>query len=193
MKGISMSEKNHQKNGLVEDLKQSIEGCFENLAKKEKESKEYAENILRLRAEFENYKKRVERDKTEYVKFANEELISDLLPIYEHFKFGLESAKQSGEGEIFRGMEMIFKSLETVLFKNGLKKIEALGNIFDPNLHEVVEIVNSDKDEDNVVIEQIQDGYTLNGVVIKPVKVKIAKNNKEQDEQQKENSNEQER
>jgi molecular chaperone GrpE len=169
-----MTEKNEHNNNLLGKIKESIEGSTEKLARKEKECKDYADRFIRQRAEFENYKKRVEKEKQEYLKFANERLIMELLPIYEHFKLAVENAKQSKDDELMRGFGMILKSFELLLFENGLEKIKAKGNIFDPNLHEVVEVSDSEEAVENTILQEIKEGYILNGKVLVPSKVKIA-------------------
>lgn len=177
-----MAEKNEQNNNLFGKIKESIEGTSEKLARKEKECKEkekecrdYSDRLLRQRAEFENFRKRAEKEKQEYVKFANERLILEILPIYEHFKLAVENARQSKDNELMRGLEMILRSFEILLSENGLERIKAEGSIFDPHLHEVVEISDSGEAEENTVLQEVKEGYILNGKVLMPSKVRIAR------------------
>ncbi|OIN97361.1 nucleotide exchange factor GrpE [Candidatus Desantisbacteria bacterium CG1_02_38_46] len=163
------------KAGLAFSLKQAIENCFKELEEKNNICKEYLNHLVRLKAEFENYKKRVERERQEYIKFANEQLLLHLLPVFDNLKLALENVNLSKNAELINGIKMIFKSLEDILIKNGLSRIESRGNIFDPHMHEAVEFVESDEFPENTVLEEIKEGYVLNGKVIRPARVKISK------------------
>ena len=133
---------------------------------------EYKEHLQRLQAEFDNYRKRIEREKTEYCKFANHELMLNLLSILDSFELALKNTEK--KEDFIRGIEMIYSQFYSLLEKDGLKKIEALNKKFDPNYHEVLLIENSDKEED-IVLEELQKGYMLNEKVLRYSKVKISK------------------
>jgi len=168
-------QNNSEKTKLVVSLKQTIEDCFKELEEKNNLCKEYLNHLVRLKAEFENYKKRAERERQEYVKFANEQLLLQVLPVFNTLKLALENARQLKDAKLIQGMEMIFKSLEGILLKNGLSKIESKGKAFDPHMHEAVEFEESDKFPENTVLEEIKEGYVLNGKVVCPATVKISK------------------
>lgn len=126
---------------------------------------------LRLMADFQNYKKRVEKEKTDLYSYANEKLITELLDIVDNFERALE---QEAVGEGFKeGMEMIFKQLSGVLEKSGLAEIAALGEDFDPNVHNAVMTEETEEYESGKVSGVMQKGYTLNGKVIRPSMVKV--------------------
>jgi molecular chaperone GrpE len=157
-----------------------IEKIFRDSEEKDNVSREYLNHLVRLKAEFENYKKRAEKEKQGYVKFANEQLILQVLPVFDTLRLALDSVRLSGSAELVQGMEMIFKSLEEVLLKNGLSKIETEGKVFDPHMHEAVEFLESDEIVENTVIGEVKEGYTINGKVLRPARVKISrKPNKE--------------
>ncbi len=127
---------------------------------------------LRLMADFQNYKKRVEKEKTDLYSYANEKLISEMLEVIDNFERALQ---QEGGGDGFKeGMEMIFKQFSGVLEKAGLAEIPALGEEFDPNFHNAVMKEETEEYESGKVSGVMQKGYTLNGKVIRPSMVKVA-------------------
>lgn len=162
---------------LVKSLTAAIEGCFSRLADKSALCEENLDRLLRLKAEFENYKKRSEKEKQEYVKFSNADVMMQLLPVVESFEMGMDSSKDAkNPKEILRGMQMIFSALKDVLKKNGIVEIETKGKVFDPHLNDVVEYVESRDVEEGTIVEEVQKGYMFNGRVLRPAKVKVAGN-----------------
>jgi len=147
----------------------------EELKKKLEETSKRAEDLFSrlqyLQADFENYKKRVERDKEAFVKFANEELIVKLLPVIDDFERALTSLKD----EEAKGMKMIFDNLMKSLKEEGLEEIPALGQDFDPYKHEVAEQINDDNLGENKIARVVQKGYFFNLKVIRPSKVVVAR------------------
>lgn len=143
---------------------------------KKSEEKEAAEEdsdtrYLRLMADFQNYKKRVEKEKTDIYSYANEKLITEMLDIVDNFERALQQ-EEIGDG-FKEGMEMIFKQLSGVLEKSGLAEIAALGEDFDPNFHNAVMTEETEEYESGKVSGVMQKGYTLNGKVIRPSMVKV--------------------
>ncbi|MCI9597850.1 MAG: nucleotide exchange factor GrpE [Firmicutes bacterium] len=139
--------------------------------KKEPEEDE-SSRYMRLMADFQNYKKRVEKEKSDIYSYANEKLATELLAVLDNFERALD---HDGEDKSFQeGMEMIFKQLLDVLEKSGLKEILALGEEFDPNYHNAVMTEDTDKYESGKVSGVMQKGYTLNGKVIRPSMVRVA-------------------
>ena len=138
----------------------------------EKEPEEDSDTrYLRLMADFQNYKKRVEKEKTELYSYANEKLVTEMLDVMDNFERALE---QEAVGDGFKeGMEMIFRQLSGVLEKSGLAEIAALGEDFDPNVHNAVMTEDTDEYESGKVSGVMQKGYTLNGKVIRPSMVKV--------------------
>jgi len=126
---------------------------------------------LRLMAEFQNYKKRVEKEKNDLYSYANEKLVTEILDVLDNFERAL-GHDDSGEG-FKEGMEMIFKQLSGVLEKAGLAEITALGEEFDPSFHNAVMTEETEEYESGKVSGVMQKGYTLNGKVIRPSMVKV--------------------
>ncbi|OIN98810.1 nucleotide exchange factor GrpE [Candidatus Desantisbacteria bacterium CG_4_10_14_0_8_um_filter_48_22] len=165
-----MNEKTEEKIGDNEQLRREIE-------EKSALCKEYLDHLVRLKAEFENFKKRADKEKLEYVKFSNADLIRQVLPVIESLEMGLGAAKSlPGAQELVKGLEMVVSELQEILESNGLTRIETKGRLFDPHVHEVVEHVEvSSSAAENEIIEEVKAGYILYGRVLCPALVKIAK------------------
>lgn len=133
------------------------------------------DKFLRLNAEFQNYRKRVEKEKSDIFKFGNEKFMTELLPIMDNFERALAASEQeNSESKVFDGVKMIKKSLDEFFEKNDVKKIEALGKPFDPIKHHAVMTVESDDETKDHVVEVFQDGYMLSDKVIRPSMVKVS-------------------
>ena len=127
---------------------------------------------LRLMADFQNYKRRTEKEKNDIYAFANEKIVSELLNVIDNFERALD-AGDSGDSFV-EGMNLIFKQLQGVLEKAGVVEIEALGQDFDPNFHHAVLTEDSAEYESGKVTGVLQKGYLLNNKVIRPTMVKVA-------------------
>ena len=142
-------------------------------AEENKEPEEDADTrYIRLMADFQNYKKRVEKEKKDLYYYANEKLVAEMLPVLDNFERALE--QETGGDGFKEGMDMIFKQLGDVLAKAGLAEIAALDEVFDPNVHNAVMTEDSEQYESGKVSGVMQKGYTLNGKVIRPSMVKVA-------------------
>ena len=162
--------------GIEETKEVQVDLLKEQLEKTEKEYKELEDRLLRLAAEFDNYKKRTVREFQSIIKNANEELISQLVETLDNFQRALDSAKSSNDFDSFhKGVELIYQHFKDILGKEGLKEIKAIGEPFDPYLHEAVMQQESDKFPDGIVMDEISKGYTLNDKVIKHTKVIVSK------------------
>ena len=142
--------------------------------KKEMSAEDEALNMkyMRLMADFQNFKRRTEKEKSDIYAFANEKIVSELLNVIDNFERALALGQ---EGDSFvEGMNLIFKQLQGVLEKAGVKEIEALGQEFDPNFHNAVMMEDTDEFESGKVSCVLQKGYTLNNKVIRPSMVKVA-------------------
>ena len=158
----------------AEDQKvdEKAEAAEEKKEEKEAEPEEDGDaKYLRLMADFQNYKKRVEKEKKDLYSYANEKLVTELLAVLDNFERAL-AHEDSGDG-FKEGMEMIFKQLMDVLEKSGLAEIAALGEDFDPNFHNAVMTEETEEYESGKVSGVLQKGYTLNGKVIRPSMVKV--------------------
>ena len=146
----------------------------EQQAEPAKEPEEEALNAkyLRLMADFQNFRRRTEKEKNDIYAFANEKIVSELLNVIDNFERALAMAE---EGDSFaEGIRLIFKQLQGVLEKSGVAEIEALGQDFDPNFHNAVMMEDSTEYESGKVTEVLQKGYMLNNRVIRPSMVKVA-------------------
>ena len=133
---------------------------------------------LRALADFDNYKKRSQFEREQFVQFANENLIAELLPVIDGFKRAMDSAQKSrASEEMTKGLALIKRQLEDVLKKHGVEGIAALGKPYDANLHEAI-LQKEDAGPANVILEEMQKGYTLHGRVIRPSMVIVSKGGK---------------
>jgi molecular chaperone GrpE len=154
----------------------------EEFQKQEKKAAELTALLKKVQADFENYKKRVEREKAEFTQFASQELIKKLLPLLDSFQLAL--ANTSNLEEFKKGAELIYSQFFQALEAEGLKQINALNKPFDPFLHEALMQEESDKPE-NTVLEELQKGYMLKGNVIRPARVKIASQKQKKEDENK--------
>lgn len=143
----------------------------------EAEAKKNLDLFLRTQAEMENMKKRLEREKNDFVKFANESLIKDLLPVLDNLERALEHAENNCAGEkgFLDGVKLTYEGLKSVLEKNGVKQICSAGEAFDPTYHEAVMQQENQDVDSNTVLAEIQKGYLLNERLIRPAMVIVSK------------------
>ena len=141
-----------------------------------KEAADYKDKYVRLLAEFDNVRKRMEREKTEFIKFANEELLTQFLSILDDLERSVEAAKAKHEDyEAFlKGIEIVMAHVYEMLKTNNVKPIEARGKMFDPHFHEALLQEETDKFKEGTIIEEFQKGYTLDSRIIRTSKVKVA-------------------
>jgi len=133
----------------------------------------YLEDLKRLKAEFENYRKRMVREQTGMVERASASIVERLLPILDNFELALMAADRTKDYEsMVRGVEMVYGELLEVLKREGLERIESLHKPFDPEIHEAVMHADGEGDE-IVVLDEMRPGYKLGGRVIRPAMVKV--------------------
>jgi molecular chaperone GrpE len=131
---------------------------------------------LRSQADFENYKKRAAREKEEAIKYANSSLLEKLVTIVDNFELGLEAARAEGEkSPVFSGMSMVLKQVVDFLADSGLQSIDAVGQKFDPNLHEAIAHEASDDVPEGTVIRQTRRGYRLKDRLLRPSSVVVSR------------------
>ncbi len=126
-------------------------------------------------AEFQNYKKRVAKEKSDIHSYANEKIVTELLEVLDNFERALATDNSTDVEGYAQGMKLIFDQLLGVLTKSGLVEVKALGEEFDPNMHNAVMTADSEDYDSNKVCSVLQKGYTLNGKVIRPSMVTVAK------------------
>ncbi|AKL95805.1 co-chaperone protein GrpE [Clostridium aceticum] len=144
------------------------------LEEKEEESKDHYDRMLRLQAEFTNYKKRVEKEKSDIYLYANEKLALELLSSIDNLERALDSQTEDSKGNpVYEGIELVLKQMKDTLKNHGIEEIEALHKPFDMNLHHAVMREEAEAESDEV-IEVFQKGYTIHGKVLRPAMVKVA-------------------
>lgn len=137
-----------------------------------KERDELRDIVLRRQAEFDNFRKRTEKERSEYVQYAGTEIVREVLPILDDFDRALKNSGASAE--YAKGVEMIHGRLYDALKKSGLEPIEAEGKMFDPYLHQAVERVESKGAADGTILAEFQRGYNFKGKLLRPSMVKVA-------------------
>lgn len=181
---MANDKKDEKKNDLQEEtqeeLLEKLESKDEEIAKlqeelenQEDQTNEYISYSQRLQADFENYKRHSEKQNAEIIKYANEQLISNILDSYEDLERALNQS--NNEKELREGVELIYSKLKDILEKEGLKEIPTEGEKFDPFKHEALMAENNDDFENGYIIEELMKGYTLKDKVLKYSKVKVCK------------------
>jgi molecular chaperone GrpE len=144
------------------------------LKEEREKSNEYLNRLKYLQADFENYRKRVDKEIRETAQVSNEKLIVNLLSVVDELELALYSGRETENRQaLLEGVEMTLKKMYATLGQEGLARIEAVGKSFDPNLHEVAMRVPTKEHDENVVIEEVRPGYMFRGKVIRPSMVKI--------------------
>ena len=137
-----------------------------------KELGELNDKYLRVVAEYQNFRRRTEKEKQDIYAFGNEKIVSDMLNVIDNFERALVT--ETADEGFKEGMRLIFKQFQDLLAKNGVKEIEALGQEFDPNFHNAVMTEDSTEYDSGCVTQVLQKGYTLNDRVVRPSMVKVA-------------------
>jgi|GEM_PF-306080 len=170
--------KNKQEDNLKEKevdtgvLEAELKVLREELSKKD----DCQDRLLRLQAEFDNFRKRSIKERQEFIKYANEGLIIELVGMLDNFQRSIKAADLKQDFKLLhQGVDMISKQLHKLLEEKGLRRINSKGEKFDPNKHEAIEAVVSDEAEEGCILEEFQPGYILNDRVIRPAMVKVAK------------------
>ena len=162
-----------EKKGSAEE-----ESPEERLSAAEAKAKENYDRFLRVTAEFENYKKRAEREMEDFRKFASESLVKDILPIVDNLERELNNRCEGNEKAfqgIREGVEMTLKGLLETLEKGGVVPIESLGKPFDPNFHQAVMQKESEEHSENTVMQELLKGYMMKDRLLRPAMVVVAK------------------
>ena len=176
-------ETSNEEESKVEEKKEltPMEQLQEQIRLKDEEIANQKDTFLREKAELENFKKRLTKEKEDFVQFANERLLKELLQIEDNLERAMEAPNATLES-LKEGVEMIQKQFKDFLKNQKVEVIEAFGKPFDPNLHEVLNQQESEEHEENTVIEEYSKGFTLNGRILRPAKVVISKKPAEKEE-----------
>ena len=133
---------------------------------------ELHDRLLRRQADFDNFRKRAERDRSDFLQFAGMEFARELLPILDDFDRALKV--ETADANYAKGVELIYARMYETLKKMGLEPMDTVGKTFDPNLHQAVERVETDVAEDQTILAEFQKGYTFKGKLLRPAMVKVA-------------------
>lgn len=184
-----VSDKTNDQSDVESDMVATGRAELNELRQKAAEFSQLQERLLRSAADFENAKKRLSKEREEFIKYALEDLVFNLLPVLDNFNFALSHITGNDEKtkSMREGFLLIQKQLLQVLSERGLKLVPApIGKPFDPHLHEAVgNIFDEDKPEGSIV-EEVQIGYELNGKLLRPAKVKISTRHLSQEEKMEE-------
>jgi len=130
------------------------------------------DRLLRARAEFDNARRRVERERSDFLQFAAMDLVRDILPVLDDFERALKV--ETADKEYAKGVELIYNRLSETLKKMGLEPVDTTGQKFDPNLHQAVERVENHDAEDQTILGEFQRGYNFRGKLLRPAMVRVA-------------------
>jgi molecular chaperone GrpE len=160
----------------IQDKAKEIELLQKSLGEEKKRAEDYLNRLKYLQADFENYRKRMDKEKGEIVNREKARLISKLLVVLDELELAIKNGKGAEEKDILvEGVEMVFNKFQKLLCEEGLCEIEALGKTFNPELHEATLTVQTDEHPNNTVVEEVRKGFMLNGKVVRPSTVKVAK------------------
>jgi molecular chaperone GrpE len=158
----------------ADEVVNETEASQETPKKEEKEN--FYDQLLRLKAEFENYRKRVDREKPELTRYGRADVLSRLLPIYDLLNKAHEQLQaEHKKSELAKGMEMIFKEFQKIFKEEGVTVMEPAGKPYDASKHEVLGTVAKDDVEEGVVVDVLQNGFMMSDRVLRTAKVRIAK------------------
>lgn len=182
----AQKENQSKEAAVVDQAKKVLKGKTVKIAEEEyaklvEEAAKYKDQYVRLYAEFENARKRMDREKQEFIKFANEGLIVEFLGILDNLERSVEVAKAKHQDytAFLKGIEMVMAHVHEMLKDNGVTPIEAQGKMFDPHCHEVLMQEETEEMDDGMVMEEFQKGYRLGERVVRTAKVKVAKKKQE--------------
>jgi molecular chaperone GrpE len=138
-------------------------------------AEEYQGRVLRVQADFDNFRRRTLKEKEELAQYATAKLVTELLPVLDNFERALATAPDAGDAEAFtKGVGMIFRQLDGVLKAEGVQAMETVGQPFNPEFHQAIMQVESDEYEEGIVTEEVQKGYLLKDKVLRPAMVKVS-------------------
>lgn len=172
-KGQGHKHEEHRKKKKKEDVPEELKGQIE---EKDEQIKSLQEKLLYLQADFENFKKLKAKEKMDTLKFANEEIIKEFLPVVDNLEMALKHAESTEDYKsIHEGVRITLNQFMKVLEKFGIVSVEAVGQKFDPNFHEAFYQEERDDVEPDTVVSELQKGYLLNDRLVRPSRVTVSK------------------
>jgi len=167
-------------NGFFPDGREAVreeplQGREEAHARPEETDEHWKDRYIRLRADFDNYKRHAEAQKEHLAGIGKEKVLEDVFPLVEHMERAIKAAKDSADQSgILEGIKMVYQEMLKVLEKNGIERIETLGKPFDPEIHEAVAVTPHPDFPENTVVEEVRAGFTKNGKLLRPASVVVA-------------------
>ncbi|UNK20032.1 nucleotide exchange factor GrpE [Paenibacillus sp. N3/727] len=170
-----VQESSNEEN-VSQEVDSSEEGGLQaEIEKLRNEMSEHQQRTLRVQADYDNFRRRTQKEKEELAKYASSKLVTELLPVFDNFERALAASEDNPEFESFsKGVSMIFRQLETVLNTEGLTAMNSVGQPFNPEFHQAIMQVESDDYEEGIVVEEVQKGYMLKDKVLRPAMVKVS-------------------
>jgi len=169
-----------KKEKLLKNVEEELSETKKIVQEKDNLSKEYLKHLERLQADFDNYKKRQEKKQKEFIEFANERLINNLLSVLDNLERALDSTKNEKDTKAIKeGINNTLKEFRNILNKEGVKPMQSIGHRFDPYKHEAVMRIETDKHSEDTVTEEFRKGYYIRSKVLRPAMVKVAVSTKE--------------
>jgi molecular chaperone GrpE len=181
--GAEMEENagNIESSSVEECVEDRVKQLEEALARKEAEAAANWDKFVRERADLENYRKRVQREKEDLLKYGNESLLLEILPVIDNMERALIHSSEESMSAVIEGVELTLSMLVAALKKFGVSPIEATGKMFDPAYHQAMTQVESADNAPNTVVEEFQKGYMLNDRLLRPAMVSVASSQKKAD------------
>ncbi|MEB4798629.1 nucleotide exchange factor GrpE [Paenibacillus chondroitinus] len=165
----------NQEDAAAQDTQADASAEASELEKARVQAEENYQRLLRVQADFDNFRRRARAEKEDFAKYASLKLIEQLLPIVDNFDRALASSKETKDFDaLAKGLDMTYRGMDQLLTAEGLKPIEAVGQPFNPEFHQAVMQVESDEHEEGIVVEELQKGYILKDKVIRPAMVKVS-------------------
>ncbi|WP_047981448.1 nucleotide exchange factor GrpE [Ornithinibacillus contaminans] len=158
-----------------EEETEATDNTAQELARVTQEKDEIYQRLLRTQAEFDNFKKRTQKEKEADRKYKAQDFVTELLPAIDNFERAMNVEVTDANKGLLDGLSMVYRQLKDALVSQGVGEIETVGKPFDPNLHQAVMQVEDDEMESNTVVEELQKGYVLKDRVIRPAMVKVNK------------------
>ncbi|MBE3091728.1 MAG: nucleotide exchange factor GrpE [Candidatus Atribacteria bacterium] len=169
-----------EKEEALKNIEEELSETKKLVQEKDNLSKEYLKHLERLQADFDNYKKRQEKKQKEFIEFANEELINNLLSVLDNLERALDSTENEKDTKAIKeGINNTLKEFHNILNKEGVKPMQSIGHRFDPYKHEAVMRIDTDKYSEDTITEEFRKGYYIKSKVLRPAMVKVAVSTKE--------------
>ena len=175
-KDAKSNKPDHKEQNLLDENISLPKKEYEALKAKAEERDAYFDKYVRAHAEFENARKRLEKEKIEFCKYANESFLLDFLPILDNLEMAEKHIKEAKDFKAVQGgVDMIQAQIQRFLKDIGVERINTAGGKFDPHMHEPIEVVEADGKEEGTILEELKPGYKFNGRLLRPASVRIVK------------------